>query len=40
MEKMTINFAGRKVVLRVYDYEREAMRKAAQRLGVTLAQAA
>ena len=34
---MTIEYAGRKVALRVYDWEREAMRKVARRLGLAIA---
>ena len=37
MEHITINYAGRKVALRVYDWEREAMRKVARKLGVSIA---
>lgn len=34
MEKMTIEFAGHKVSMRIYDYEWAAVRKAAARLGM------
>lgn len=40
MEHLTIELAGHKVQMRVYDYEREAMEQAAVKLGVTLRQAA
>lgn len=36
MENVTISYAGHHVLLRVYDYEREAVRHAARRLGVAI----
>ena len=37
MENMTISYRGRKVQLRVYDYEREDYRRVARRLGAAIA---
>ena len=37
MEKMTIEFAGHKVSMRVYDYERDVMHQTAVRLGARVA---
>jgi hypothetical protein len=37
MEQMTINYGKHQVSLRVYEWEREAMQRAARKMGATVA---
>lgn len=37
METMTVNYRGRKVAMRVYEWEREVMPTVARRLGASIA---
>lgn len=37
MEHLTVNFNGRKVQLRIYDWEREVMPTVARKLGASVA---